>query len=105
MNEDLGPGCLVFSKAGRDKEKPFIVVGMEEIGNINYVYLADGEQRKVQCPKRKNIKHVQVTKARDSEIQEKLSAGQPISNLEVRGAIARLLASYRCSSFSSKGGR
>ena len=35
-------------------------------------------------PKRKNIKHVQVTKARDSEIQEKLSAGQPISNLEVR---------------------
>jgi ribosomal protein L14E/L6E/L27E len=105
MNEDLGPGRLVFSKAGRDKEKPFLVMGMERVGSGIYVYLADGEQRKVRCPKRKNAKHVQLTGARDGEIEEKLNAGQSISNLEVRRAIARLLEFHRSNSFSSKGGR
>jgi predicted nucleic acid-binding Zn finger protein len=53
----IKPGLIVFSKRGRDKGLPFIVIGMED----GYVYLVDGLVRKLDKPKKKKIKHIQVT--------------------------------------------
>lgn len=50
-------GQVVRSKRGRDKGKFFVVIGREN----GYVLLADGKMRKVEAPKRKNSKHIQVT--------------------------------------------
>lgn len=50
-------GQVVRSKCGRDAGKYFVVVGKEK----EFVFLADGEMRKVEAPKKKNIKHIQVT--------------------------------------------
>ncbi len=49
------PGLLVSSKAGRDKDKLYVVTGMcgEQL------LLSDGTGRTANNPKRKNIKHVQ----------------------------------------------
>ena len=50
-------GKIVFSNAGRDKGKYLVVINCDE----NYVWVADGKERKLQAPKRKNIKHISLT--------------------------------------------
>ncbi|MFP4661210.1 MAG: RNA-binding protein [Halanaerobiales bacterium] len=52
-------GEIVESRTGRDKGKYYIIVDIEE--DNNYVYLSDGELRRIKHPKRKNIKHLRFT--------------------------------------------
>ena len=54
---EIERGSLVYSIAGRDKGNLFLVLSRE--GQV--VYLADGDLRKVENPKRKKIKHVNKT--------------------------------------------
>lgn len=51
---DICKGSLVYSLAGRDKGKIFLVLAIEN----DFVYLSDGDTRRVAKPKKKNIKHV-----------------------------------------------
>ncbi len=51
-------GMIVRSAAGRDKGRFMAVVSTEN----GFVYLADGKERKLSSPKKKNIKHVTFTK-------------------------------------------
>ena len=51
-------GMLAASKAGHDKETAYVRIGEEG----EYVYLADGQIRTVDRPKKKNKKHIQVIK-------------------------------------------
>ena len=51
-------GMIVRSMAGRDKGKFMVVVSMEK----GFVYLADGKERKLDSPKKKNAKHVSLTR-------------------------------------------
>ena len=48
-------GMLAKSKAGHDKDNIYIVIKVEN----TYVYLADGEIRMWEKPKKKKKKHVQ----------------------------------------------
>lgn len=54
---DICKGMLVYSKAGRDKGRLFVVLGIEN----DFVYLSDGDTRRVDCPKKKKIKHINKT--------------------------------------------
>ena len=54
MSVEVTIGDLVVSRAGRDKGRPFVVLRTEE----NYVYLADGDLRKLDRPKKKKRMHV-----------------------------------------------
>ena len=49
-------GMLAKSKAGHDKGKTYIIYEADE----TYVYLVDGMIRKIDNPKRKKHKHVQL---------------------------------------------
>ena len=51
-------GKIVISKAGRDKNKAMVIVAETE----NYLLVCDGKERPVERPKRKNPKHLQLTK-------------------------------------------
>lgn len=81
-------GQIVLSKCGRDKNRYFIVVGMDE--TKNYVFLADGDMRKIEKPKKKKIKHVTPLLLKDDEIRDKLLSGKKISNAELRKHIKKL---------------
>ena len=70
----LEVGQVVFSKSGRDKGRSFIVVSVEE----EYAYLADGDLRKVENPKRKKNKHIQRTNDVIDWIKQK--CGFPLRN-------------------------
>lgn len=51
-------GRVVISSAGRDKTKVMVVVKETE----NYLLVCDGKERPVERPKRKNPKHLKLTK-------------------------------------------
>ncbi len=65
---DLKQGQLVKSKAGRDKGRLYIIIGLEK----DRVLLSDGRYRPVTMPKRKNAKHLQPYHNVDREIKEKI---------------------------------
>ena len=54
---EIERGSLVYSIAGRDKGSLFLVISRDG----EFVYLADGNLRKAENPKKKKIKHVNKT--------------------------------------------
>ena len=50
-------GRIVFSKAGRDKNRLMVVVSADD----KFLYLCDGKERPLEKPKRKNVKHAAFT--------------------------------------------
>jgi len=54
---EICKGSLVYSRAGRDKGTLFLVLRAEG----EYVYLTDGDTRRVEKPKRKKLKHINKT--------------------------------------------
>lgn len=50
-------GSVVKALAGRDQGSFFVAVAAED----RFVYIADGKERKLGSPKRKNVKHISPT--------------------------------------------
>lgn len=73
-------GQVVRSKAGRDKDRWMLIVGKEG----DYVFLADGDLRKISHPKRKKIKHITKTQTVITSIQNDLLSNKKIQNAEIR---------------------
>ena len=55
---DIVKGSVVIAKAGRDKGRALAVV---TILDERTVLTADGKHRPLERPKRKNVRHLQVT--------------------------------------------
>ncbi len=54
---EIKTGCVVQSCAGRDKGKFLYVCASDD----NFVYIADGKERRLESPKKKNPKHLRAT--------------------------------------------
>lgn len=80
---EIKEGNLVISKAGRDKNKYFVV--MKILGN--YVFLSDGRERKIDKPKKKKIKHIQPTKMFSEYIYESIKENKELTNKEIQKEI------------------
>lgn len=52
--DNITPGRLLLAKAGRDKGSVFVATEIRQ----DCVFIADGKRRKLEKPKRKNIKHI-----------------------------------------------
>lgn len=86
MNDiDLKIGSVVLSKQGRDKGMYFVVVKVDE--KNGYVYLVDGGMRKLNAPKRKNIKHISPSGVTLDSIAAKLSCDKKVFDSEVKSAL------------------
>jgi ribosomal protein L14E/L6E/L27E len=81
-------GRVVFSKTGRDKGKPFIIV---QVVNERYVIVSDGNIRKIENPKMKNVKHLQYTKMQADEVIDYLDRGEIPDNHIIRKNIKQIL--------------
>lgn len=81
------PGQLVESRSGRDSGRVYLVV---EVPGEGYVKVADGMVRRLENPKKKNLRHLVLHPRVAGEIAEKLQAGERINNSEIRRAIERL---------------
>jgi len=87
-NLDIQEGCIVISKNGRDKSKYFVVVKVED----NLIYLCDGAIRKFELPKKKKIKHVQLTNMFSEYINVAIKEKRVLTNKEVQKEIARIVS-------------
>lgn len=76
-------GQFVKSKSGRDKDDFFIVIDMNE----EYLFLVDGNKRRVEQPKKKKKKHVQITHTVADTICNKLSGGERVTNADIRNCL------------------
>mgnify|MGYP001022085564 FL=1 len=84
---DIVLGQVVYSKAGRDEGRVFIITG---IIDDKYVYICDGQLRRIENPKKKKIKHLDITDLNIEYLAQKLNSGIKISNAEIRKALAGL---------------
>ncbi|WP_309245103.1 KOW domain-containing RNA-binding protein [Clostridium estertheticum] len=74
-------GKVVHSKAGRDMHKTFIVVG---ILSNEYVYISDGELRRIEKPKKKKIKHLNFTGTVAEEIRDIILSKKEVTNSKIK---------------------
>lgn len=78
-NEKFTLGTVVKAIAGRDAGRLFVIVGAYGKDAL----IADGKTRKLEKPKRKNIRHLRVTNTvlqiqdlTDKSLRKKLNAAQ-----------------------------
>lgn len=89
MSENLVQiGRLVCSMQGRDSGRYYLVVGSV---NETRVQLADGEVRKVDNPKIKNVKHLKFYDMIAGEVYDKAINGKRITNADVRKELKSLI--------------
>ena len=84
----ITPGQLVEPKAGRDAGRYYLVL---QVINDKYVLTVDGEVRRLENPKKKNVKHLILYNRFAKEIAEKLAAGERMRDTDIRQAIESLL--------------
>ncbi len=84
-------GDIVYSKAGRDKDKPFVVLS---VSDSQYAMLADGRLRPVDKPKKKKIKHLLKSGHVAAGIAEKLAAGMKVTNPDLKRVLAEFLETH-----------
>lgn len=74
---------MVYSKSGRDKNRPFIIFDFDD----EYLYLVDGDLRKLEKPKKKKIMHVQICKDVNSDINKKLDDNLYLTDADIKKAL------------------
>ncbi len=81
--ERMETGMLALSRAGHDKDRIYVICGIEEA----YVWLTDGRLRPLEKPKKKKKKHIQIIYTIPENLQRKLEEGVPLQNEDVKRAI------------------
>jgi len=79
----LKVGDVVTSKAGRDQSRRYVVYKVLE----NFVLLVDGEIRKLENPKKKNIRHCKLTGEYLEVIGGKFENDKEVFDSEIRKAL------------------
>ena len=88
MNQpDYGLGSVVYSLMGRDKGRYFAVVGLID---ENFVFIADGDLRRLNNPKKKKLKHLELKPDKLENITLKLESNQKVFDSELRSALESL---------------
>ncbi|HHU90190.1 MAG TPA: RNA-binding protein [Clostridiaceae bacterium] len=77
-------GRYAWSKTGRDKDKLFIIIG---IYDDQHVLIADGEYRRVENPKKKKLKHLNITNRVAEEIRTIVTMKKKLLNTDLQKAI------------------
>ena len=74
-------GSVVISKAGRDRGRAYLVVGVVD---DDFVMVANGALRKMNRQKKKRRKHLKPTGRVATALRERLSQGKPVEDHELR---------------------
>ncbi len=65
--QDYEIGDVVISKAGHDKGLSYVIINIDK----DFVYLADGRLKKIEKPKKKNVKHIHILHIDNNYIKNK----------------------------------
>ncbi|RSK25569.1 RNA-binding protein [Bacillus sp. HMF5848] len=81
-------GQVVHINKGRDSGQIAIVVG---IIDDKFILLADGDKRKFDRPKKKNIHHLQVLNYVSPEVQNSIAETGRVTNGKLRFAVTKFV--------------
>lgn len=81
-------GRIAISKQGHDKGSWLVVVGLVD---QQYVLVADGKNRKLEKPKKKQTKHLRAKPYLAEDIAEMIELGRPLLDSDIRKAIQAAL--------------
>lgn len=84
--QPISLGQVVESIAGRDRREVYLVVALEG----PYLLVANGRQRSVKAPKKKNKRHVRAHKRNSEPVRSALEAGESVSDEQVRQVLKNL---------------
>ena len=87
MNIPVEVGRICRSKSGRDKGRYFVILDRAE---GDYVYIVDGMLRKMAKPKRKKLKHLELTHDKAEAIASKFLEGKKVFDPEIHSALRNL---------------
>ena len=93
-------GRFVWSKAGRDKDRLFIIV---DIADDAHVLIADGDLRPAGKPKKKKLKHLRITNRTAEEISQAILNRKKITDDDLRKAVQAYLKELSADSASEEG--
>lgn len=80
-------GQLVRVVQGRERGQFAVII---EIVDDRYVLLADGDKRKYDRPKKKNINHIELLESISPEVRDSLLETSRVSNGKLRFAVAKI---------------
>ena len=80
----LNLGDIVYSKAGRDKNRCYVVMKIVD----PYIWTCDGDLHKTEKPKKKKAKHTKYMDFQSKYIRDKLENGEKVTNSEIRRALS-----------------
>ena len=81
---EIAKSDIVLALCGRESGRLYFVLELDG----NFALIADGKRRKIENPKRKNLKHIQLAARTDSRVAEKLRSGEKVLNSELRRELA-----------------
>lgn len=79
-------GRLVKVLRGKDEGSFSVIV---EILDDRFVHIADGDARRFDSPKKKNVQHLQLLPALSSEVSDSISETGRVTNAKLRFAIQK----------------
>ena len=79
--DDYYIGRVAISRAGRDAGRAFLIV---ERVDENYVGIVDGTLRKLERPKKKKLKHLELSDVVADNIKVKLLEGSRVFDAQIR---------------------
>ncbi|WP_026583681.1 KOW domain-containing RNA-binding protein [Bacillus sp. J33] len=85
------PGQIVLIKRGRDAGQYAIIIRLVD---ERFVLLADGDKKKFDRPKKKNIQHLQLLNYISSEVQSSLEETGRVTNGKLRFALAKYVNEF-----------
>jgi len=87
LNAKLAPGDLVRSRRGRDEGELAVVIGLVD---DKFALVADGDKRRFDRPKRKNLLHLERIGSRSEEVANSLRDTGRVTNAKLRYAIGQI---------------
>ncbi|GAA2716896.1 KOW domain-containing RNA-binding protein [Cytobacillus oceanisediminis] len=85
------PGQIVLIKRGRDAGQYAIIIRLMD---ERFVLLADGDKKKFDRPKKKNIQHLQLLNYISPEVQSSLKETGRVTNGKLRFALAKYVNEF-----------
>ena len=86
MERPISVGTVVYSKAGRDEGRYYMVY---EVVDDSFVTIVDGDVRRLAKPKKKKIKHLKNSGEKLELIAEKVLKGSVVYDAEIFSALRK----------------
>ncbi|ANF98950.1 hypothetical protein AR543_21840 [Paenibacillus bovis] len=83
-------GQVVRVSKGKGAGQPAVIIA---ISDEKFVYIADGNKRKFDQPKKKNLLHLELMPVVSSEVVDSLQESGRVTNGKLRHAVAKFVES------------